>query len=49
MQKRTLRDTGTQETALMKDTVCWVVAPCRDCENRRFGGTLRLHLLLANC
>jgi hypothetical protein len=28
----------------MKNAVCWDVAPCRSCVNRRFGRTYRLHL-----
>jgi hypothetical protein len=28
----------------MKNTVFWDVAPCRSCENRRFGGTHRHNL-----
>jgi hypothetical protein len=28
----------------MKNTVFWVVGPCRSCVNRRFGGTYCLHL-----
>jgi hypothetical protein len=28
----------------MKNAIFWDVTPCRSCENRRFGGTYRLHL-----
>jgi hypothetical protein len=33
---------------VLKNAVFWVVAPCRSCVNRRFGGTYRLHLQLRN-
>jgi hypothetical protein len=29
---------------IMKNVVFWNVAQCGSCENRRFGGTCRLHL-----
>jgi hypothetical protein len=31
-------------TMPMKNAVFWVVAPCKYCVNRHFGGTYRLHL-----
>jgi hypothetical protein len=33
----------------MKNSVFWDMAPCRSCVNRRFGGTYRLHLQVADC
>jgi hypothetical protein len=44
IRKDQIRNTNIREELNMKKDVFWGVAPCRNCVNRRFGGTYRLHL-----